>query len=57
MSNALVEMLLVFDSEPRLSDEQMTQAFWTYRDSKEDLVREFYFTNEFDDRLCCEDVR
>lgn len=50
-------MWLPFDCEPRHSNEQMTQAFQTHRNSNEVVMFEIFCSSEFEDRFCRGDVR
>lgn len=51
-ANALVQMLLSFNTDPRCLDESMSQPFRFAEFSNEVFVLEFHFSRDFEDRLC-----
>lgn len=50
-SNAFVLITLAIDSESRISDEWMIEAFRTQRNSNNNLVFEFCISSEYNDKL------
>lgn len=56
-STVPLQMWLPFDSWSRDSNKRMNPAFWTHRNSNEDVVFEIFFSSEFEDRFCRGDVR